>query len=309
MLELSSSGSVRGVPSNGHPYRDPGPVAAVLQAVLKLLQISLRLSREPFDALAIHPRRPLVLRNLVPRRVQGWGPDDLIHQAEPLASFDAVNQRRHHALRPDRGFRPSPLRVESVCPLLSRSRHCRNSLCHHPDLAPPTPCLPSLGMVLLPTPLAAARGIGTMKGSDFCRGHPPRQISSLTSPCRPGIQTPTTRAARWSLCQSPQRHRLLPGFATNEQARHSFTPNRVCQPTDCRFTSGCFPPRLAATQLPSITEPATGSGADSHRAVKASSRTHSSRPSAGGGPQALSLSRSGARTQASAVRPSGRTLA
>ena len=27
MLELSSSGSVRGVPSNGHPYRDPGPTA------------------------------------------------------------------------------------------------------------------------------------------------------------------------------------------------------------------------------------------------------------------------------------------
>ena len=29
MLELGSSGSVRGVPSNGHPYRNPGPIAAV----------------------------------------------------------------------------------------------------------------------------------------------------------------------------------------------------------------------------------------------------------------------------------------
>jgi hypothetical protein len=28
MLESGLSGSVRGVPSNGHPYRDPGPVAA-----------------------------------------------------------------------------------------------------------------------------------------------------------------------------------------------------------------------------------------------------------------------------------------
>jgi len=27
MLELGSSGSVRGVSSNGHPYRDPGPKA------------------------------------------------------------------------------------------------------------------------------------------------------------------------------------------------------------------------------------------------------------------------------------------
>jgi len=26
MLELGSSGSVRGVSSNGHPYRDPGPI-------------------------------------------------------------------------------------------------------------------------------------------------------------------------------------------------------------------------------------------------------------------------------------------
>jgi hypothetical protein len=27
MLESGLSGSVRGVPSNGHPYRDPGPSA------------------------------------------------------------------------------------------------------------------------------------------------------------------------------------------------------------------------------------------------------------------------------------------
>jgi hypothetical protein len=27
MLESGLSGSVRGVPSNGHPYRDPGPIA------------------------------------------------------------------------------------------------------------------------------------------------------------------------------------------------------------------------------------------------------------------------------------------
>ena len=29
MLESGSSGSVRGVPSNGHPYRNPGPFADV----------------------------------------------------------------------------------------------------------------------------------------------------------------------------------------------------------------------------------------------------------------------------------------
>src|SRR5207245_187543 len=88
------------------------------------------------------------------------------------------------------------------------------------------------------------------------------------------IPPSTTQAARRSLSQSPQRRRLFPGFTTERQARRSVTPNQVRHPADCRFTSGCSPPRLAATQSPSITEPATGSGADLHRAVKASSRTH-----------------------------------
>ena len=183
----------------------------------------------------------------------------------PLTSADTMRSVQIEASAHPRGG------FESVCPLLSLSRHCRDFLCRHPDSAPPTPCLPSLGMVLLATPLAAARQ-RYYEGSDSCRGHPPRQVSSLTSPCLPDIPTPTTRAVRWSLCQSPQRHRLLPGFATNEQARHSATPNRVRHPTDCRFTSGCSPPRLTATQLPSITEPATGSGTDLHRADKAPSR-------------------------------------
>jgi hypothetical protein len=44
------------------------------------------------------------------------------------------------------------------------------------------------------------------------------------------------------------------GFAFNSQARHSDRPNRVRQPTDWQFVSGCSPPRLAATQLPSTIE-------------------------------------------------------
>ena len=63
----------------------------------------------------------------------------------------------------------------------------------------------------------------------------------------------------------------------NEQARHrlhaeSGSSSSPAGSTDCRFTSGCSPPRLAATQLPSITEPTTGSGTDFHRADKAPSR-------------------------------------
>ena len=84
--------------------------------------------------------------------------------------------------------------------------------------------------------------------------HSGRQVSPLTSPCLPGIPTPTTQSARWPLGQSHQRHRLLPGFATNEQARHEITPKQVRYPTDCQFASRCSPPRLAATQLRSASE-------------------------------------------------------
>jgi len=45
-------------------------------------------------------------------------------------------------------------------------------------------------------------------------------------------------------------------FALNPQARRCARPNRVRYPTDCIFASGCSPPHLAVTQLPS----ASGSG-------------------------------------------------
>jgi hypothetical protein len=52
---------------------------------------------------------------------------------------------------------------------------------------------------------------------------------------------------------------LDPGldFTLNPQARRGVRPNRVRHTaTDCMLVSGCFPPHLAVTQLPS----ATGSG-------------------------------------------------
>jgi hypothetical protein len=161
--------------------------------------------------------------------------------------------------------------------LPSPLRHCRDcSLLHS------SPCASSF---LPPFPrrgFAARTFHRTLRhryyeGSDACPSHPDRQGSPLTPPCRPDIPSSTTRTVLWSLCQSPHRHRLFPGFTTHEQARYSFTPKQVRYPTDCQFTSGCSPPRLATTQLPSTTEPATGSRTDFHRADKASSRTHSCR--------------------------------
>jgi len=103
------------------------------------------------------------------------------------------------------------------------------------------------------------------------------QVSPLTPLGFPNIPSPTTPCARTSLYQSPQRVRLVPGFATNEQARRNTPPNRVRQPTGCSFVSGCSPPRLTATQLPSTTQVVTSYGMDFHLANKASSRTHSFR--------------------------------
>ena len=64
-------------------------------------------------------------------------------------------------------------------------------------------------------------------------------------------------------------------FALNPQARHSVRPNRVRKTaTDYVFASGCSPPHLAVTQLPS----ATGNGhlpvEDFHLSNRACSQAH-----------------------------------
>src|SRR5690606_28601114 len=67
---------------------------------------------------------------------------------------------------------------------------------------------------------------------------------------------PQTRgAAHISLYPPSQRMQCVPGFVLSPQTRHSTPPNQVRHPTDRQFVSGCSPPRLAATQLPSTTGP------------------------------------------------------
>src|SRR5690606_35180125 len=47
--------------------------------------------------------------------------------------------------------------------------------------------------------------------------------------------------------------RCVPGFVLDPQTRRSTPPNQVRYPTDRQFVSGCSPPCLTATQLPSTT--------------------------------------------------------
>jgi len=61
----------------------------------------------------------------------------------------------------------------------------------------------------------------------------------------------------------------------NEQARRHTPPKRVRFTTDRQFASGCSPPRLSATQLPSTSGLLAFPRADSHRAdTRHRGRTH-----------------------------------
>ena len=61
----------------------------------------------------------------------------------------------------------------------------------------------------------------------------------------------------------------------DEQARRATPPKRVRHPAGCSFASGCSPPRLATTQLPSATCVTTSHRSDFHLPDKTTSRTHS----------------------------------
>ena len=82
-----------------------------------------------------------------------------------------------------------------------------------------------------------------------------------------------------SLCHISASSEVLrtKGFAKLRQARRITPPKRVRHPAGCSFASGCSPPRIAATQLPSATCVMTSHGSDLHLPDKTTSQTHRSR--------------------------------
>ena len=68
--------------------------------------------------------------------------------------------------------------------------------------------------------------------------------------------------------------RAILDFALRPQARRTTQPKRVRYPAGCSFASGCSPPRIAATQLPSATTVVTSFGLDFHQPDNATSQTH-----------------------------------
>ena len=110
------------------------------------------------------------------------------------------------------------------------------------------------------------------------------QVSPLPLSRRPNILSPTTLWAPGiafavaSACSVWSRDQ---GFAMSGQARRATPPKRVRYPTGCSFASGCSPPRLATTQLPSATCVTTSHRLDFHLPDKTTSRTHPPRHSRG----------------------------
>ena len=202
----------------------------------------------------------------------------LTDQAKPFPSSDAVTQRRQHALVPHRGFHPPPISSVGLCALCSPLGHYRRlafalplRVAHASTFLPPVPrrCFA----------FSASRGSSPLRyheGSDSCAAHLRRRsprflrhtfLSFHLQPRElPGHRFPPR-----------QRDQRFSGFALASQARRSSPPNRVRYPTDRHFASGCSPPRLGATQLPSATEFVAYSDTDFHRADVAPSQAHDAR--------------------------------
>ena len=141
------------------------------------------------------------------------------------------------------------------------------------------PPFPKDGFASRPFATAAAAS-RYYEGSDSCRPRPRSAGLSAysASPCghpAPNHAMPSSAFAATSA--RPADPLPGPGFAIGSQARHGISPNRVRSPTGCPFASGCSPPRLAATQLPSASCAVTSHGKDSHLTDEASSRTHDPR--------------------------------
>jgi len=192
--------------------------------------------------------------------------DMIIEQTEPNISFHPLNEGLQHAIRPYGAFHP--VKRPSFSHLFSRLRHChgdrftlyrhRTSTFLRPFAPRPLRRFPATMDALTPDRWALRTLI---RGNELpsC----PDQVS-LVHLARPSMHSVTNHPACSDVAfLLPLQHVRRPcttlygsGFTLNEEARRTTRPNRVRYPTDCMFASGCSPPRLTATQLPS----ATGSG-------------------------------------------------
>ena len=246
------------------PFDGLRTVRVLQQRRRQLRQIDIRLCRETFHALPIHARRtacwpgPSSRPPAAPSVRTTPCPSDCtnVPPLTPFTSADSIRSVHTAASAPASrgcyGFSASCAAVTGIlrcCSCLGRSLYVSTFL----------PCLPS-DRFMLPGPFRARFGpgrCGTMRALTprRARTRPPRPRCLLCI-CRPSIPPPTTSmapghrfvshvgsvsvGARWSRLRHSDR-----------RLADTTPPKRVRHPTGCSFASGCSPPRLAATQLPS----------------------------------------------------------
>src|SRR5579871_1632934 len=207
----------RGNPQRSRPavaLRDLDPldglraIFALPQRRRQLRQIDFCLRRKPIHTLPIHARRAFVGPDLGPGRLQRFGRVHLVYQRVPLAAFDAVAQRRQHALRPYRRFDPGPVSAgrDGLCTLLSLFGTTGAALPWHGLYASTfLPCLPSNEFVL-PRP-SAAPAHGPRNGT--MRALTPRRLAHTDKVSLLALLCCAFRASRPQPRHGPGHHRLI----------------------------------------------------------------------------------------------------
>lgn len=184
-------------------------------------------------------------------------------QAEPYASLHSVFQSRQHAIRPDRRFHPGPAAL-GVSDLRSPYGHWRRlwfgrPVCHASTF------LRSLRSV----PVTALRRY--YGRSDSCMaGSSCRQATMNAVPTTMQVSLlhvhgladhsvsnhltfPAVALARYPLARRASSASRRSGLRRSLAGSPKRPAESSSSPTDWSFVSCCFPPRLAATQLPSTT--------------------------------------------------------
>ena len=218
---------------------------------MQLVEIPRSIAFELRDALAVHTGGTPVAADSFPGRCEVGRCVDLVHQAEPTSSFHPLFEGCQHPCRPRRRFDPGPS-GRDLSALFSPRGHCRRCVFllhvrHDSTSLPP----------FAPRPLR--RFIARMGALT-----PDRLTFRLPADRRSGLPasfTPPSRRSAPNHPRSPRRHlRALSatgflsvlGFTINRRLAAPAGRIRFTCVADRRFTSSCSPPRLAATQLLSV---------------------------------------------------------
>src|SRR5690606_1983293 len=194
-----------------------------------------------------HATATCVGLHLFPSQLQGSRRIDLVDEAKPLVSFQPSREGHQHALCPHPRFRSHHVDGRFSC-LFIPGGNCRRfgflGRFHHaftflgPSASPALPGFITTMDPLTPSRLSPPQRYLHLSHAPFrsfpLQPHPNRRASSFGNP--------------WTVTRSPLSRQAspLPSRLARLTCRIEFTLVR-----DRSSASGCSPPRLAATQLPS----------------------------------------------------------